>query len=225
MIYVHTASYADLLLKETEILRYAGYGTYQPIDTEMMGIRKIADEVKSAATPRACCRILPIRTESGMVDFGAFQVHSHQLSKNLSGCKKALLFSATVGVQIDRIIGKYSQVSPASAVIAQAAGTAAVESWCDLFLSGISESLKKEQTYLRPRFSPGYGDFAIAHQTEICRELDTARKIGVSLTASLLMTPTKSVTAIVGISNMDERCNQAGCEVCGKRKECLYARG
>ncbi|MBQ4086818.1 MAG: Vitamin B12 dependent methionine synthase activation subunit [Clostridia bacterium] len=225
MIYVHTANSSELLLKESEILRYAGYGTHVPDETELGRIQKIADEVLLSVAPRACCRILPVAVTPGMVDFGVFRAASGQLSKNLAGCKRVLLFSATVGAQVDRIIEKYSRVSPASAVIAQAVGTAAVESWCDLFVSSIGTSLQKEPAYLRPRFSPGYGDFALSHQREICQLLDTSRKIGVSLTDSLLMTPTKSVTAVAGISETDERCAQTGCEACNKQKECLYARG
>ena len=52
--------------------------------------------------------------------------------------------------------------------------------------------------FFKPRFSPGYGDLSLEVQKEIFSLLDCPRKIGVSLGDSLLMTPSKSVTAIIG---------------------------
>jgi len=49
------------------------------------------------------------------------------------------------------------------------------------------------------RFSPGYGDLPLDYQRTLLSVLDTSRKIGVSLTDSLLMVPSKSVSAIVGV--------------------------
>ena len=49
------------------------------------------------------------------------------------------------------------------------------------------------------RFSPGYGDLPLDVQRPLFAALDVPRKIGVSLTDSLLMAPSKSVSAIIGI--------------------------
>ena len=49
------------------------------------------------------------------------------------------------------------------------------------------------------RFSPGYGDFDLKYQKDILEYLDANKKIGISLTDSLMMIPTKSITAIIGI--------------------------
>ena len=54
---------------------------------------------------------------------------------------------------------------------------------------------------LAARFSPGYGDLPLEFQREIFRALDVPRRIGVSLGSSCLMSPSKSVTAIVGIKS------------------------
>ena len=85
------------------------------------------------------------------------------------------------------------------------------------------EELKAQNKWLRPRFSPGYGDFDIHHQDDILRMLDTAKKIGLTMTDSYMLTPTKSVTAIIGISDTQEKCHIKGCEACEK-KDCIYRR-
>lgn len=51
------------------------------------------------------------------------------------------------------------------------------------------------------RYSPGYGSFPLAAQRELLELLDAPRSVGVSLTDTLLMVPSKSVSAIIGITN------------------------
>ncbi len=83
----------------------------------------------------------------------------------------------------------------------------------------------KSQGYdLRPRFSPGYGDFSIEHQGEILRMLDSAKKIGLSMTGGNMLAPTKSVTAVIGLGREAATCPPGGCEGCGKA-DCIYRRG
>ena len=80
-------------------------------------------------------------------------------------------------------------------MIYQALGSERVEALCDAFCEDMLAELKKE---LRPRFSPGYGDLSINLQKQIFACL-TPQKIGVELSDNCFMTPSKSVTAIIGI--------------------------
>ena len=108
-------------------------------------------------------------------------------------------------------------------VTLQACAAAMLEEYLDEWQTALEADMKKEGYYIRPRFSPGYGDFDIAHQDMILRMLDTAKKIGLTMTDSYMLTPTKSVTAIIGISDTQEKCHIKGCEVCEK-KDCIYRR-
>ena len=49
------------------------------------------------------------------------------------------------------------------------------------------------------RFSPGYGDMPIEIQVDILQLLDASRRLGMVLTESNLMIPTKSITALIGM--------------------------
>ena len=122
-------------------------------------------------------------------------VDSVDLRRHLAGCKRVILMAATVGAEADRERMKAAVISPVDQLICDALGTEAIEHVCDVFC----EDLKKEYGGLTSRFSPGYGDLPLDYQKTLIRLLDTNRKIGLSLTDSLLMSPTKSVTAIVGI--------------------------
>ena len=103
----------------------------------------------------------------------------------------------------------------------QAAATAMIESYCDEVNTALKESFEKKGLYLRPRFSPGYGDFPLECQRDITSVLETAKRIGIMLTDSLLMTPSKSVTAVMGVSPKPHRCEVRGCELCSKT-DCAY---
>ena len=201
MICVESASKQEFSVEFDEILRYLGYQNAEPEPIIKKQIEAVTDEVISALNCYACYHLCDIFVANDTIDFGVFSVTSHHLSKTLSGCRQAFLFCATIGAGVDRIIAKYSQTKPSAAVIAQAAGTAAVESFCDLLCRRLVEKQNDKNISLRPRFSPGYGDFPLSYQKEIFRVLDCAKHIGVSLTESLMMTPSKSVSAVIGITS------------------------
>ena len=134
---------------------------------------------------------LPVTVTGDLCDFGAFSVKSADLARYFGGCRRAVLFAATVGVAPDRLIARYSRMSPSKALMVQAVGAERIEALCDAFCDTLVGSLPS-------RFSPGYGDLPLAVQTDVLRILE-AHRIGVCLNESLLMSPSKSVTAFVGI--------------------------
>ena len=138
------------------------------------------------------------------LDFGFMQVRSKSALKNLENCDEAIVFAATVGIELDRAIAKYSALSQAKALILQAIGTERIESLCDMFCKEISAEMAALNKGVKNRFSPGYGDFSIETQRDIFRILKPLNKMGVFLNESLLMSPSKSVTAIIGIYNRDK---------------------
>lgn len=121
------------------------------------------------------------------------------------------------------LLRKYALTDMARVVTLQACAAAMLEEYLDECQQSIGKELEKDRLYLRPRFSPGYGDFPIEHQEMILRMLDTAKTIGLTMTDSSMLTPTKSVTAVIGVSRSKEPCHMKGCEACEK-KDCIYRR-
>ena len=118
----------------------------------------------------------------------------------LNGCDRAILFAATLGAGVDRLLMQAALRSPAHQYIADAVASALIEALCD----------RAETDLCGPhphthRFSPGYGDLPLTLQPALLNLLNAHRQIGVALTDSLLMTPTKSVTAILGLRNPIEK--------------------
>ena len=154
------------------------------------------EEAKNVISYKVCYCILPINIKESAIDFNAFKVNSEKLALNLKNCENAIIFGATLGTEIDRLIIKYGKLSPTKALFFQAIGATQIEALCDEFCNEIKNELNVN---LKPRFSPGFGDLELTTQKDIFKLLDCSKKIGLTLNDSLLMSPTKSVTAFVGI--------------------------
>lgn len=207
-----------------EAIRYLGYGRNTADERTCTIIRNAFSEVENAAGPKCICRIFDVeQTADNKMAIGNMIIASNSLSRNLKGCEKAVLFGATLGAGVDRLIRRTSLTDMSHAVIQQACAAALLEEYCDEQQLAIGREMEEEGLHLRPRFSPGYGDFDIHYQEPIMRMLDCAKTIGLTMTDSYMMTPTKSVTAVIGASRIKERCPVAGCEACHKT-DCEYRR-
>lgn len=188
-----TESYVAPPIDEREILRYAGC---KGEDAEISKLLfACLQESHNAFSYQVCYCELPLEISGNVCDFGAFHVTSKALAKNLQNSAKAIVFVASVGLGIDRLIAKYNRVSPVKALMMQAIGTERIEALCDAF----TEKIKKERGDVSPRFSPGYGDLPLETQRDIFALTDASKKLGVCLNDSLLISPTKSVTAFIGL--------------------------
>lgn len=212
-------SYGAPEFDKKEILRYAGVkncdGTLGALIDECIG------EAEGQLVYKVCFREFPVTVGEGILDLSFAQTQSEDLKKNLSGCSEIVLFAATVGIGIDRLIAKYQTVSPVKALLFQAIGAERIESLCNAFNAEIAE--KKKPLGTRPRFSAGYGDLPITLQKNIFSVLDCQKLLGVTLNGSLLMSPSKSVTAIIGVGGGACGEKKSGCETCGI-SECRFRR-
>ncbi|MBE6577454.1 MAG: Vitamin B12 dependent methionine synthase activation subunit [Ruminococcaceae bacterium] len=200
-ITVYTKTYDAPALDLREILRYAGIKNDAGASDEIfMMLRSCIGEIAGKLTYKVCYCELPVRQIGSDVEFSFARIHSASLAKNLTGCESVILFSATVGSQLDRAIAKYSSVSPTKALLLQAIGAERIESLCEAFCSDIKKEKRAQGYQMRPRFSAGYGDVALSLQKDIFAVLDCHKRIGLTLNESMLMSPSKSVTAFIGIS-------------------------
>lgn len=137
---------------------------------------------------------LPLKLKEDLCDFGFASLKSKSLSKNLSGCSEVYFLAVTLGLGSERYLSRLNIISQAEHFITDGIASSAVESLCDY----INDKLK-EGNELKPRFSPGYGDLDISFQKELLGRLNGYKNLGISLNDSFFMTPTKSITAIIGI--------------------------
>lgn len=200
MINFYSKDSCEIEVNKSQALRFMGCKS--DIDNEEF--QSIYEECltlyHSFAEPKAVVRKTDVLFGDGNkihFDFGT--IESESLKKNLTGCKSAFVFAATVGSEIDRQFKKLSLGSEAESMIFSCIASSGIECWCDYVNDELAKSKK-----LRPRFSPGYGGVPLTVQKNIFEFLDVSRKIGVSLTEKFMMVPIKSVTAIVGIMEEEE---------------------
>ena len=80
-------------------------------------------------------------------------------------------------------------------------------------------------SFLTDRFSPGYGDLPLSLQPEICSALDAARRLGLHVTEHFLLNPSKSVTAVIGLSDRPQMARIRGCGHCAMYETCALRKG
>ena len=217
-----------------EICRYLGYRGTGPDTAVLDRIRRITKDLEAVSTPGFVSVTLPLTFDAApeapedipAIRFGGLEVQSRDLYRNLQGCCRVTLFAATLGLGPDRLQERLSIISMNDAMTAQCAAAAMVEALCDMHNEWLRREAAAEGFSLRPRFSPGYGDFRLEYQEDLIRLLDAGRQIGLSLTESLMMVPSKSVTALIGIyKNTDPAEGDmpaAGCAACSMRDTCSF---
>ena len=179
-----------------EAFRYMGCKT----DDENEELEKLYDEClkeyKKVASYKAVYRLTDVNCKDNTeVKLGFCDIFSEALHKNLSDCVYAMVFAATAGAGVDRLLLRYSKISPAHAVVVSAIASSAVEVWCNEVNAEINKIYAT-----KPRFSPGYGNVSLKYQKDVLAYLDAEKKIGITLSDAFIMTPAKSVTAFVGIT-------------------------
>lgn len=113
--------------------------------------------------------------------------------------RDVIFLCGTLGAAFDAWQRKLAAMSAADAYLAQLIGLDAVEKLMDELERKAKSEVEVEGKRLMPRRSPGYGDLPLELSREIIALLDATKKIGVSITDSNLLVPSKSVTALCEI--------------------------
>lgn len=205
-------------IRRDEALRYIGVRGAAPADIDEALTRAIALLMRSAR-PRVLWRRYD-RLPDGTLAGTGFRPAGEDIRVHLRGCGGVVLMAATLGTEIERLIGRMQLTDPADALVLDACASAAVENVCDNLCADIAAALAP--AYLTARFSPGYGDLPLTQQADLFRALDVTRRIGVTLTDSGLMLPQKSVTALLGVSDAPIEGRARGCGTCALYPTCAY---
>ena len=201
-------------LNRNEAVRYLG-GSGISLNYRM---DRLMDECEKQII--SCANPKYLYIEKDIKDFDLWQ--GEDIKNHLDGCDRVIIMCATIGAEADRII-RISQISDmARAVVLDSFASVAVEQVCSKFDELIAEKYKGYyQTF---RFSPGYGDYPIELQKSIISMLDAPRKIGLTVNDNCLLIPTKSVTAVMGLSKTPVDRKKRGCAICSMKDRCKFRR-
>ena len=168
-------------------------------------LEKCAVPLLAAATPRA------VWLEADPDSLTAAGILAGEdVAKHLEGCTAALLLAVTLGPGVDAQIRRAGVGDIAAGVASDALGSALAEQAAEAAEAELRQWAARQGKYLTGRYSPGYGDWPLAVQPLLAAALDTARRAGLCVTENNLMTPRKSITAILGVSDHPVRGHLAG---------------
>ena len=148
----------------------------------------------------AYIRVVVDLSRENQCDFGFMKIPSRHLYRNLQGCCEAYVLAFTTGIGVDRLLARLNVTSQAEHFMTDALSSAAIESYCDMVCRELNR-----QTPCVPRFSPGYGDVSLNFQRPLLQRLQADVNLGIILNQAFLMTPVKSITAIMGIRSTLQR--------------------
>lgn len=188
-----------LSVSVAEISRYLRIGRRLPEQELLERVERLNKMASAVIRPSYTWR--RFRISDNAITSGGIRLDiCGTLTRHIAGCKDAYLVCGTIGTGFDALQRRVSTLSGADAFVMQAIGAAMIEHLMDATEELIRRELADGED-LVSRYSPGYGSFPLAAQRELLELLDAPRSVGVSLTDTLLMVPSKSVSAIIGITN------------------------
>lgn len=203
-------------LEREEIARYLGYGK-RALEPEIAALaEQCEEELRALGPPRRLGRRLAI---SALPFSGA----SRDLDHHLRHCREVFLTVVTLGAGADRLLRGWAAANMGKAAVGQACVAVLMDEYGDAYLQELEGHLEAGE-YLRPAYSPGYGDFSLHWQESLLTLLDARRRLGVTLTQGGMLVPEKTVTAVVGISNLEEERCRSHCHSC-THESCPFRKG
>lgn len=222
-----------LQVERAEALRYLRWPLEKPLPPDLAAdLAQSEAEVLVAAQPRFVFKqfaLLPEDEEAGRYLQGSsLHLAGRDISCLLRGCSACLLLAASLGGAVDELIRRAQIRDMGRALLLDACASAAVESLMEQLQAALAADLRGQGWCLTARFSPGYGDLPLDCQAQFCATLDTARRIGLTVSGSGLLLPRKSVTAVIGLSQKELIAEQRdlsrhNCAAC-KLLDCPYRR-
>lgn len=206
-----------------EVLRYLGAGGKDPGPLLPLA-EDCARELLAAAKPRWTWRAFgcALDSEGARLDCG-FLLPGRDIAGHLAGCREAVLMAATLSPGVDALLRR-SQLSDLSrSLVLESCATAAIEEVCDRGETVIRQRYPGRA--LTSRYSPGYGDLPVTVQGAFLDLLDAPRRLGLCATGSSILTPRKSVTAVIGVREEgaeDPGPRRRSCDSCAMKDRCTY---
>lgn len=220
-------SYQIDALDRKEVLRYLGYRGQEV--TPELDARLDAAIASCLAIGRARASIavydvagqeeLPDGTPQVTLADTALTLVGTSMQRHMRGARKVGVLAVTIGMGVERELKRLSLTDRLGQVLFDAAATTMVERAADAAEATLVGMAAREGLYTNFRFSPGYGDMPMQTQHVLLDALD-ARRLGITLSPTLLMTPTKSVTAVVGMFDAPQPSTHASCADCFCRAFC-----
>ena len=185
----------------TDALRYMKIPPSSHDDELTRTVSDAFEKLEKYAAPRCVWRRFHIVHFDGGIELEGAYIYSRDIERLTARSDECFLIAATLGNEVDRQISIAQQKNMLDGLALDACASVRVDAFCDFFIKNEIRPALHENEFLTSRFSPGYGDLKMDVIEDIITILNATKKIGLSLTRSLMMSPIKSITAIIGLFN------------------------
>lgn len=213
-------------LNRQEILTYLGWrgGELTPSMEELLeqGIRDTLNIIRPAYRYQA----FPIQATPQGIVVGStgLTLTGRSIQRHLEGCQEVYLLAGTIGLAHEQLLRQTMLVRPDAGVILDSCGSAAAEAVAELADKEIQAQAAARGKFCTSRFSPGYGDLPLSCQQPLLNALRAFQTLGMTVNSGGLLSPNKSVTAVIGVRDTPWEQSLTPCDACLKREHCELRR-
>lgn len=206
-------------IDEAEMKRYAGLPPNAKGFPESE-IRAALNEARALAEPRGIWQIYSYDPIGGTIlSDPPMTLEGTHIRRHLAKSYSAAVFAITAGDAIGQASDEhFSRGNYTRGLLLAGAAAAIAEHLADQLDDLIHTEAAKNGQKTAWRYSPGYGDWPVTQQAELCRAIH-AGEIGIQVNSHSMLYPRKSVTAIIGLSSCSQapapkRCSQCSLAAC-----------
>lgn len=194
-------------IDRSEVLRYLGYSGQAMTPELDARIDGQMERCLAVSRPAGAWRVFEV-AGSGELSDGrpvvrlaqtSLELVGESMREHMAGAVAVGVMAVTIGMGVEQELRRLALTDHVAQIIFDAAATTAVERAADACEASLVAAAYERGLHTNFRFSPGYGDMPLSTQPVLLDALDARRRLGISLSKTLLMTPTKSVTAVVGM--------------------------
>jgi len=212
-------------INRADALRYMGFRDANAVDERTAAlVDECEKKLVAAAKPRFVSRVFDVYREGERLFLGenGAELLGNDVRNHLNGCEKAAVVCSTLSADTDKFLKKQELADALEGLISDALASAYAEKASE---DALSDLLSKMNGYYATWiFAAGYGDFPAEQLPDLLRLVDAERKIGVSCLASGMLTPSKTIAGVAGLSKKTLGKAEKSCAGCKMRDKCEFRR-
>lgn len=224
---MHVKTDWALTLNSEQLLAAQGEGYAQMLNKRGLldTFHQVLQEVKGLIEPAAVWDIFPIREfrHGRVVLANGVRFGDGPLAYVTAGATQLAVAVCTVGAAVERRIEEYQKDRQLlRAMLLSDMASWAVDVLRQELCRHLEEDAARQGLHVSAPLSPGESEWSVKDQAVIFSLLDAAL-IGVSLNASMVMSPLKSLSVVAGLG--DQPLGKEGasnCDFCTMRERCSY---
>ncbi|QWT18250.1 hypothetical protein KPC83_01445 [Collinsella sp. zg1085] len=216
----------------TEMLKFLGYSG-QTITTDLQErIDAVVADVEEHFIPKGVFRLFPV--DANRLDTNGqpaihlckstIELQGRDIFRHLKDATYCAVLACTLGMESERRLRTMGSATPVESAVLDAACSAAAESAIEAMDKRVQALAAQAGMKTNWRFSCGYGDCPLEVQPVLVASLNATRLIGLNVSATNLLLPSKSVTAMIGLFKGDvaDASTRPSCDGCRLRTSCPF---